>query len=63
VANIVVDNVVMKEEPNLVFHNLKFFVPMAKSLFIDLCDSSYEDGPPFPNVFVLLCMNSWLAKK
>jgi hypothetical protein len=63
VANIVVDGVVMKEEPNLVSQNLNFFVPMAKFLFIDLCDSFDKDGPSFPYVVVLFYGNSWLAKK
>jgi hypothetical protein len=63
VANIDAEAVVMKEEPNLVSHNLKYFVPMVKSLFIDLCDSSDKDGPFCLDVVVLLCVNSWLAEE
>jgi hypothetical protein len=63
VANIDAKAVMMKEEPNLVSHNFKFFVLMAKSLFIDLCNSSYKDGPSYPNVVVFLCVNSRLAEE
>jgi hypothetical protein len=58
VANIVAENIVMKEEPNLVSHNLKFFISMAESLFIDLCDFFNEDNPSFLDVVVHVYMNS-----
>jgi hypothetical protein len=51
-ANIVVQGIMMKEEPNAIFHNSKFFVPIAESLFIDLCDFFDENNPSLPNVFV-----------
>jgi hypothetical protein len=53
----------MKEEPNLVSHNLNFFTSMVESLFIDLCDFSYKGNPSFLDVVVPDCMNSWLVEK
>ncbi len=52
-ANIVVKGVVMKEEPNLVSHNSKFFVSMVESSFVDLCAFSNEDDPSLLDVVVL----------
>jgi hypothetical protein len=63
VANVVVKGVVMKEEPNPVSQDSKFFVPMVKSSFINLCNSSNEDGPSHPNVVIPLYVNSWLAEE
>jgi hypothetical protein len=51
-ANIFVQCIMMKEEPNENFHNLKFSIPIAKSLFIDLCDFFDENDPSLPNVLV-----------
>lgn len=61
-ANIAMEGIMMKEEPNPVSHDLKFSILVAKSSFIDLRDSFDEDGPSLPNVVVLLYMNSRLAK-
>jgi hypothetical protein len=44
-ANIIMERVLMKEEPIEISHNLKFFVSIMKSLFIDLCDSFDGDNP------------------
>jgi hypothetical protein len=52
-ANIVVQGIMMKEEPNAIFHNSKFSIPIAKSLFINLCNSFDEDDPSLPNVLSL----------
>jgi hypothetical protein len=57
-TNIVVKGVVMKEEPNLVSHNSKFFVSMVESSFVDLCFFSNEDDPSLLDVVVLLYVNS-----
>ncbi len=62
-ANIVVKNVMMKEEPNLVSYNLKFYVIVAESSFIDLCDSFNKDDPSFFDVVAPLCMNSQPTKE
>jgi len=56
-ANIFVKGVVMKEEPNLVSHDSKFFVWMVESSFVDLCASFNEDDPSLLDVVVLLYMN------
>ncbi len=61
-ANIA-EGVLMKEEPIVVFHNLKFYVMIAKSLFIDLCDFSNEDDPSLPDVVVYVSMNLWIDEK
>jgi hypothetical protein len=42
----------MKEKPILISHDSKFYVPMAKSSFIDLCDSFDEDGPSLLDVVI-----------
>jgi hypothetical protein len=62
-ANIVAEDVVMKEESNLVSHNSKFFILMVESSFINLCDSSDENGPFLLDLVVPLFMNSKLAKE
>ncbi len=48
----------MKEKPTLISHNSKFLLPIAESSFINLCGSSDEDGPSFPNVIVPIFTNS-----
>ncbi len=48
----------MKEEPNLVSHDSKFPVLMAKSSFINLYDFFEEDNPSLLDVVVPLCVNS-----
>jgi hypothetical protein len=53
-ANIAIEGVVMKEKPKLVSHDSKFSILMAKSLFIDLCDFSDEDGPSLLDVVLPL---------
>jgi hypothetical protein len=62
-ANITVKGFVMKEEPNLVSHNSKFSISIAKSLLINLCDSFDEDNPSLPDVVVLVSVNTQLAKE
>ncbi len=57
-ANIVMKSVVMKEQPTVIFHDSKFFVPIADSLFIDLCDSSNKDDLSPLDVVVPISMNS-----
>ncbi len=57
-ANIVVKGIFMKEKPTLISHNSKFLLPIAESSFINLCGSSDEDGPSFPNVIVPIFTNS-----
>jgi hypothetical protein len=57
-ANIAMKGILMKEKPTIVSHNTKFFISVAESSFINLCDSSNEDGPSFPNVVVPIFMNS-----
>jgi hypothetical protein len=47
----------MKEGPNVVFFNLKVFIPIVKSSFIDLCDYSNEDDLALPDVVVPISMN------
>jgi hypothetical protein len=46
-ANIATQGVMMKEKPNVVSLNSKKIVPILKSLFIDLYDSSNGDGLSF----------------
>jgi hypothetical protein len=58
VANIVAGGIMMKEEPNLISHDSKFYILMAKSSFIDLCDSFHKEGSSFPNVVVPIFVNS-----
>ncbi len=48
----------MKEKPNPISHNSKFFVLVAKFSFINLCDYSNKDIPSLPNMVVPLCVNS-----
>jgi hypothetical protein len=43
VANIIVQGIMMKEEPNAIFPYLKFSILILKSSFINICDSSDED--------------------
>jgi hypothetical protein len=57
-ANITVKGILTKEKPIAISHNSKFYVSVAKSSFINLCDSSDEDGRSFPNVVVPVFMNS-----
>ncbi len=57
-ANIVTKNVLMKEKPIAASHDSKFFVPIVKSLFINLCDSFDEDNLSPPDVIVLVSVNS-----
>ncbi len=63
VANITIKDVVIKEEPNLVSHDLKFSVVMAESSFIDLCNYSNEDSPSLLDVVVPLYVNSRPTKE
>jgi hypothetical protein len=62
-ANIVVKGVMMKEEPKLVFHGLKFYILMVKSLFIDLYVFSDENDPSLLDVVISLCVNFQPTKK
>jgi hypothetical protein len=55
VANIIMGGILMKEKPIAIFHDSKFSVPIAKSLFINLCDSSDEDSPSPLDVVVHVC--------
>jgi hypothetical protein len=57
-VNIVAKGIVMKEEPNLVSHDSKFFVLMAESSFINIYDSFEEENPSLLDVVVPLYMNS-----
>jgi len=57
VANIIVQGVMMKEKPNAISPNLKVFVPIVKSSFINLCDSFDEDDLALPIVVVTISMN------
>jgi hypothetical protein len=63
VANIVVEGLLMKEEPIMVSHYLKLLVSILKTLFIDICDSSNKDNLSPPNVIVLVSMNSKITEK
>jgi hypothetical protein len=58
VTNIAAKGILMKEKPIAIFHDLKFFVSIVKSLFINLCDSFDKNGPSPPNVLILVSMNS-----
>jgi hypothetical protein len=53
VANIVVVGIIMKEEPNVVTSNLKFFILIVESSFINLCDPFDKNGPSLLNVIVV----------
>jgi len=57
VVNIIAKNIMKKEEPNLVSHDSKFYILMAKSSFINLCDYSNKDSPSLHNVVVSVFMN------
>jgi hypothetical protein len=57
-ANIAMKSILMKEKPTTISHNIEFSISVAESLFINLCNSSNEDGPSFPNVVVPIFMNS-----
>jgi hypothetical protein len=61
-ANIATKGVVMKEEPNVVFHDSKFFVLIMESSFINLCDYFNKDDPSLP-VVVPIFMNSRANEK
>jgi hypothetical protein len=63
VANIVVKGVLTKEEPIAISHNLKFFVPIVESSFINLCDYSDEDSPSLLDVVVFIFVNLRADKK
>ncbi len=63
VVNIVAQGVMMKEEPIIISHKLKFYVLIAESSFIDLCDSSYDDKHSFLDVVVLVFVNSQAVEK
>jgi hypothetical protein len=56
-ANLVVGGILIKEKPIVVYHDLKFFVPIVESSFIDLCDCSNEDGPSPLDVVILIFVN------
>ncbi len=61
-ANIIMERVLMKEEPIEISHNLKFFVSIMKSLFIDLCDSFDGDNPSPLDVVIPSSEISWIDK-
>jgi hypothetical protein len=63
VANIAANGVVMKEEPTTISHNLKFFILIVESSFIDLYDSFDEDGPSLFDVVVPISVNSQPIEK
>jgi hypothetical protein len=58
VANILVRGILMKEKPIAVSHDSNFYVSIAKSSIIDLCDSFNKDGPSPPNVVIPISVNS-----
>jgi hypothetical protein len=58
VAIIATKGIAMKEKPIMIFHDSKFFVPIAESSFNNLCDSFYEDVLSPPYVIVPISMNS-----
>jgi hypothetical protein len=62
-ANIAAKGVVMKEKPTIISHNLKFFILIVESSFIDLYDSSDEDGPSLFDVVVPISVNSQPIEK
>ncbi len=63
VANITMGGVLMKEKPIVIFHNSNFFVLIAESPFINICDSSNEDGPSPLDVVVHVFTNLQVDKK
>ncbi len=62
-VNIVAKGIMMKEEPNLVSHDSKFFVLMVESSFINIYDSFEEENPSLLDVVVPLYMNSQPAEE
>ncbi len=62
-VNIIAQGVMMKEKPNAIPHKSKFYVLIAESSIIDLCDSFDEDKHSFLDVVVLIFMNLWVVKK
>jgi hypothetical protein len=58
VANIAMRGILIKEKPTIVSHNSKFSILIAKSSFIDLCDSSNKDGPSPLDVVITIFINS-----
>ncbi len=59
--NIVAENVIIKEKPTAISHNLKFFVSILKSLVINICDFFDENNPSLP--YVVLVSINLRAKK
>jgi hypothetical protein len=53
----------MKKKPIVIFHNSKLFALIAKSSFINLCDSSDYDSPSLPDVVVDVSANSQVDQK
>ncbi len=62
-ANIAIESILMKEEPTMVFHDSKFSIWIAKSLFIDFYDYFNEDNLSLLDVLVLVFMNSRVDKE
>jgi hypothetical protein len=58
VANITVEGVMMKEDPIAASNNLKFFILIMESSFINLYDSFDEDDPSLLDVVVPIFVNS-----
>jgi hypothetical protein len=63
VANIVIGGVLIKEKPIVTSRDSKFLVPIVKSLFINLCDSSNKDGLSLLDVVVPISVNSQVNEK
>lgn len=63
VANIATKGVVMKEEPNPISHDSKFFVLLVESSFINLCDFSKEEDPSLLDVVVPEYVKFWPVKE
>jgi len=57
VANIAMGDILMKEKPSMISHDLKFSIPIVESSFINLCDFSDENNLSPLNVVVLAFMN------
>jgi len=62
VANIVVEGVLMKEKTIAFSQNLKFFVPIVESLFINLW-FFWEDSPSLLDVIVPIFVNLWVDEE
>jgi hypothetical protein len=62
-ANIVAQGVTMKEKPNAICHESKFYILITESSFIDLCDYFDEDKHSFFYVVVLVFVNSRVVEK